>query len=441
MKRILLKTLLFVVCVVLGLILFILPFGSFIGMAFLTNSILVTSLASVFVFGVLGIPGMYWLSGRITKKRRKAAASVLLSIHIILTAVAVYALFFQPLPGIDISMPVEPDGYWDLETGSQIAYRHIAAQGKRKPTPVIRLHGGWAIPEVCLDRGGNVKPHPLDRLAAFGFDVYHYDQVGCGNSSRLDNLRDYTVERHIKDLEAIRKELGSDKIIIVGLSWGSMLAAQYAAVHPNRIAAIVFESPGEIWSGSYLTEQEWEEISGKRPEWKTPEEYTNRLPRLISPRLVLGLIIYGINKELASSLISDKESSELWALVYKLHGNAICFYEPTKFPTHVLYGVGWYAGEMTEASHKTVSDPRPTLSTIRSPILVIRGNYECYPKLIAQEYVDAFPNAEMKELQNCGHLLCKERPEEYYRVVEEFLLRVNGESKVDSSIDMTAAIQ
>ena len=429
MRRFLLQTLVFVVCVTLALVLFILPFATFLGMAFLSDSVLVVSLIALFVFTCVGMPGMYWLSGRISKKRPRVAASVVLAILFLLTSISVYILLFQPLPGIDISMPYEPDGYWDLETGSRIAYRYTPAQGLRKPIPVIRLHGGYALPEVYRGQEGQPTVHPLNQLAEGGFDVYYYDQVGCGNSSRLENPQEYSVGRHVQDLEAIRKQLGSDKIIIVGLSSGSMLATQYAAAHPDRIAAIVFESPGWIWSGLRFKSEEVEAISTKHPEWKIPQETVSRGQRLsLTPRILFGTLILQINKNIASRIVSDKELSEFMGLMFRLYGKARCFYEPAKFPTQVPFGVGGYSWFMTDDSYKSAPDPRPILATITSPVLVIRGIHEWLPKRIAQDYVDTFPSAEFKELQDCGHLLCRERPEAYYRVVEEFVLRVSGES-------------
>jgi proline iminopeptidase len=35
----------------------------------------------------------------------------------------------------------------------------------------------------------------LQPLADSGYDVYLYDQVGSGRSSRLENIRDYTVQK------------------------------------------------------------------------------------------------------------------------------------------------------------------------------------------------------------------------------------------------------
>ena len=89
-----------------------------------------------------------------------------------------------------------------------------------------------------------------EALAAAGFDVYAYDQLGAGRSTRLADVTGYTVARYAADLEAIRRVIGADKVIIVGQSWGGSLAARYLAAHPGNVAKVVFTSPGTIWPGA-----------------------------------------------------------------------------------------------------------------------------------------------------------------------------------------------
>ena len=70
-------------------------------------------------------------------------------------------------------------------------------------------------------------------LARDGFHVYIYDMVGRGRSARLADPRDYTLERDVSDLEAIRKEIGAERVVLIGHSYGGTLAAAYAASHPS----------------------------------------------------------------------------------------------------------------------------------------------------------------------------------------------------------------
>ena len=84
--------------------------------------------------------------------------------------------------------------FWILKTGSRIAYIHILAKGEKKPCPVIFLQGGPGGPVY------NENIRILSILAESGYDVFLYDQIGCGYSDRIKNIEEYTVERHKKDL-------------------------------------------------------------------------------------------------------------------------------------------------------------------------------------------------------------------------------------------------
>jgi proline iminopeptidase len=95
---------------------------------------------------------------------------------------------FQPMTFTYAPKEATPQTvYWDLPTGSRLAYVLTPAVGAPQPTPVIMLHGGPGA-------SGDFTLQPADqRLAAAGFDVYQYDQVGAGLSERLDDITQYRL--------------------------------------------------------------------------------------------------------------------------------------------------------------------------------------------------------------------------------------------------------
>src|SRR5918992_1876734 len=106
--------------------------------------------------------------------------------------------------------PVEGQRAWELSTGSRIAYVRVPAEGRTQEAPIIFLPGRPGTPDMAGDSayfGG---------LARDGFDVYVYDQVGRGRSSRLADPRGYALERDVADLEAIRRTIGAEKVVLIG---------------------------------------------------------------------------------------------------------------------------------------------------------------------------------------------------------------------------------
>ncbi|WP_041527404.1 prolyl aminopeptidase [Paracoccus aminophilus] len=95
---------------------------------------------------------------------------------------------------------------------------------------VIVLHGG---------PGGGCSPF----MRRF-FDPAHYrtvlfDQRGCGRSQPHAEIYANTTQHLIADIEKIRAELGIERAILFGGSWGATLALAYAETHPEAVAALV----------------------------------------------------------------------------------------------------------------------------------------------------------------------------------------------------------
>jgi proline iminopeptidase len=140
--------------------------------------------------------------------------------------------------------PVAGQRWWQLPTGSGIAYVHLPARGAPRPTPMVFLHGGPGIADMAGDTAS------FGQLTGDGFDVWVYDQVGTGRSSRLTDPRGYTVPRGVADLEAIRRQIGrqigAQRMVLLGHSYGAQVAAAYLAAHPDHVAKVVFSSPGAL---------------------------------------------------------------------------------------------------------------------------------------------------------------------------------------------------
>src|SRR5678815_2419118 len=108
--------------------------------------------------------------------------------YIFLLCIAIYLLAVFIPRSYDVPHMQDRQGiqYWNLSTGSKIAYTHVPAKGEKNPFPVIYLHGG---------PGGFVSERNisiLSPLAEEGFDIYFYDQVGGGRSGRLSDITGYT---------------------------------------------------------------------------------------------------------------------------------------------------------------------------------------------------------------------------------------------------------
>lgn len=96
--------------------------------------------------------------------------------------------------------------------------------------PVIGLHGG---------PGGGSSPEMRRFFDCNRYRVILADQRGCGRSTPASELTDNDTWALVEDVEKLRIELGIEKWVVFGGSWGSTLALAYAVTYPDRVLGLI----------------------------------------------------------------------------------------------------------------------------------------------------------------------------------------------------------
>lgn len=303
--------------------------------------------------------------------------------------------------------PRQSTKYWNLNTGSNIAYTFIEGKGNKKPYPVIYLHGG---------PGGYVHSKVIEvlgQLSEDGFDVYLYDQIGCGLSSRLENVNEYTATRHQKDLEAIVELLKVEKVILVGQSWGGALATLYTADNLNKVDKIILTCPGAVKPVCDSVEKlkAPDSLNLKEPIDVNREVIAFALkPRYIAIRVWAFVGVKLASDEEADSYLNKMASGFTKGLVY----------DPSKILPEEGGG-GGYCNIKTPPSYSKLTDPRQKLKNNNIPVLIIKGQYDNIPWGNTNEYIDIFKNSQLKIIEKAGHDVYIEKPDEYLQAMRMFL--------------------
>src|SRR5882672_6906294 len=102
--------------------------------------------------------------------------------------------------------------------------------GNADGVPLLFIHGG---------PGGGSLPHHRRFYDPAFWRIVLYDQRGAGRSTPVAELRDNTTGHLIDDIERLREQLGVDKWLLFGGSWGSTLALLYAQAYPGRVLGLV----------------------------------------------------------------------------------------------------------------------------------------------------------------------------------------------------------
>ncbi|MCY7409830.1 MAG: alpha/beta hydrolase, partial [Chitinophagales bacterium] len=276
------------------------------------------------------------------------------------------------------------------------------------PYPIIYLHGGPG--GFITDR--NIAT--LSPLAANGFDVYLYDQIGSGHSSHLKNISDYTALRHENDLEEIVKQIGKEKVILIAQSWGAILAAMFVADHPEQVAKIIFTSPGPIQPViSNLSQTKIPDSIQLRLPMSTNAEANRKLMNLRMRCAIYFASAFGIK------LVPEKEADDFETyLTNGTNKSVVC---DTANALKAEGGGGFYVSIITVNSFGEMKNPRPALKNSAIPILVMKGECDNQKWGATNEYLQLFPNRVFKLIPNAGHAIAIEQPEIYLKTIEEFL--------------------
>ncbi len=150
-----------------------------------------------------------------------------------------------------LTVPLDHSG---LTPGTvPLAYAVVPATGTRTGTVVV-LTGGPGQPGVAL---AGVIADALKPLRATQ-DIVVVDSRGTGGSDRVacdpDKPADcaaqlgarrafWNTPESARDVEDLRAALGVDPITVLGVSYGTKVAAEYARRYPTHTAALVMDSP------------------------------------------------------------------------------------------------------------------------------------------------------------------------------------------------------
>jgi proline iminopeptidase len=296
------------------------------------------------------------------------------------------------------------EGFWQVETDIQLHY-FAAGQGR----PVLVVHGGPGIPYTQPWKG-------LDPLTD-QYRFYYYDQRGCGQSTRpfdtfasknyYENMTrlDQTLGlgAQIADIERIRQILGEEKLILIGHSFGGMMASLYAAEFPERVEALILVAPAETLVMPPPSGGLFEQVRQRLPAGQLPA-YDAYLKRYFNYQ----------------NLFAESETS-----LAQLNNEFVPYYVQA-LPNAVIPAEGEAGGWMVQGIYLgmgTRHDYRPALKVVTAPVLVLHGAGDLQPEAASRLYAEALPQARFQVIADTTHFMFEERPAAFAAAVAEFLAK------------------
>jgi L-proline amide hydrolase len=281
------------------------------------------------------------------------------------------------------------EGYVDFR-GYRTWYRVAGALGSGA-TPLLALHGGPGSTHHYFA--------PLERLAPER-PVVLYDQIGCGSSDRPQDI-EWSVAVFREEVEAVRSQLGLDRIHLLGTSWGGMLALEHVLSGARGIV-------GLILSSTLASVDQWAAEQLKL--------------RAALPADVVAVL----DRHDRAGTYDDPEYDQAMEAYFDRH-----FYRGPKpraeleamnaFKSVGVYRAMQGPNEWTVTGALRGWDVRDRLAQIEVPTLVIRGRHDMSTDPISATLVNGIKGAREIVLENSSHTPVLEETDLYLAGISKFM--------------------
>ncbi|MGR9108270.1 MAG: prolyl aminopeptidase [Gammaproteobacteria bacterium] len=291
--------------------------------------------------------------------------------------------------------PVEPYASFWLDSGS-VHRVYVEECGNRLGFPVVFLHGGPA---------SGCQPDHRRFFDPRRFRIVLFDQRGAGRSVPKGEIFMNTTRDLIEDIERIRAELGIDRWLVFGGSWGATLGLLYAQSHPDRVCGLVLR-------GTFLarrTDLEWYLLKGLNRIY--PEQWqrlTHCVPETERDDLIVAFQrrLRG-GDELAQRRVAREW--EAWGRRVSL-GSQFSVAEPETSAADSIARVRielHYAANSYFIAENQVVDDCGRIRNI--PVILLHGRYDLVcPVESAHTLHRALPSSVLEVLPNSGHIAAGE---------------------------------
>ncbi|HEY7034834.1 MAG TPA: proline iminopeptidase-family hydrolase [Thermomicrobiales bacterium] len=280
------------------------------------------------------------------------------------------------------------EGYVDVGPGR--VWYESAGEG---PT-LLMLHGG---------PGGSSEDFaPMMTLAEEGYRVVRYDQLGSWRSDKPDDASLWQFQRFVDEVETVRRALDLGRVHLLGQSWGSFLALEYALQHQENLKSLI------LGGGAASTAECVAGMDSLRRQ--LPAEAQDVLARCE-----------------AAGQTEDPEYLAAMTVLYKRH---LCRLDPwPEELTEALHHMGpayqtmWGPNEFTCTGNLRGWDRTGRLGEIRVPTLITCGRYDEVVPSCSETMRRGIPGAELVVFEESAHMVHFEEPERYFAVLRDFLRR------------------
>ena len=270
--------------------------------------------------------------------------------------------------------------------GTRLAY-HRAGAGR----PLLCLPGGPMQASAYLGDLGGLSAHR---------SLVLLDLRGTGASAAPADPGTYRCDRQVGDVEALRAQLGLDRVDLLAHSAGAALALLYAARHPDRVGRLALITPSPRPVDLEVTDLDRQRVAElRRGEPWFPDAA-------------------GALERIRSGEATDADWEAITPLTYGR-------WDAAARAHHAQEATQQNAGAAAAYDAPGALDPdatRAALAGLAAPVLLLAGGYDvALPPDRAADYAALFPRAELAVQPGAGHFPWLDDPAWFARTLAGFL--------------------
>ena len=320
-----------------------------------------------------------------------------------LAAVAVGAVLTAcATPASSVAPSVMPIDEALVDNGGVILYVKTVGRGP----PLVVVHGGPGASHDYL------LPS-LYRLA-ISYRLVFIDERGSGRSPRLEDPKQYTVEKMADDVEAVRAALQLGKIALLGHSYGGVVVQAYAFKYQANLSHLILAS-------TFSSTRELNEALGRMKQ-AMPADRRARLEALEKAGL------FGKGEVWEHGRYTDEYAKLAWGVGYfpALYGaRPEPNYDPVDGNTKnswELYREMWGShGEFVVDGNLKEVEWVDRLAEIKVPTLILVGDHDQSDPAMSREMNAKIAGSKLVVLPDSGHMTFVDQPELFIRAIRDFV--------------------
>lgn len=253
----------------------------------------------------------------------------------------------------------------------------------------------------------------MDSLKSF-YTCVLLHQRGAGRSNNIPiNEKTINIKSYLQDIELLRKKRNDQKIILLGISWGGLLAMNYSVVHPQNVSKLVLlcSAPPsyKIWDVLF------------------DNQYVRRsVAELDSLEFLKNIFSVKTDKELDSLKRVDPANKEVVAFknFIAIHIRAMR-YDRMKLPDNFEVFFTNFNFQPIPLIDKEVMETKwditAALKKLNVPALIMYGRQDDQGESTFYLQKECLKNSTMHVIEKCGHLMWEDQPGEFYKTLIHYL--------------------